>query len=249
MCIQRFIYLGGVYICIQGDSMDKDKTIRVSDEVMQLLTDRKDKSVSMSSAIAGMLDKYMQTDHDMRTDYILRKANRFVLCLKNHAVTVPEFTTVNKIVRISPEVWSRLKDIKTHPDESFNLVLFRLIKATEEPFILYLGKMHSELANKKYEFEKGYRLADMVHIIPTEATESKLVARGSYEIVKTWTEPFSEKYEFRLYDKLPCPDKMAYEIYSYAWEYEQKIIGEGKINQNLMKDIALAVISNTRLRG
>lgn len=212
--------------------MDKDKTIRVSDEVMKLVTECKDNTNSLSVTIAALLDKYESND------FIVKKKGKFLLVLNLPycaEIEIPVFTPVNKIIRISTGVYNRLQDIQAYPDESFNMILFRLTTSVvTKPYILRLGKLHSDMLNtyRKYSFEAGvgcegevfhYELPDIVNVILSDANESSLIARYSGEVLKVWSEPFPEHYEWKnRYDVL-CPDRMAYICYICIADYERKI--------------------------
>lgn len=225
--------------------VNMDKTIRVSDEVLQMLKNYKGKTVSVSSAIAEMLDKYEPTD------FITKKGGVFKLLLGFALIDIPTFTPVNKVLRIAPDTYKHLLDIKAYPDESFNMMLFRLVTAvTTKPYILQLGKAHNALAEnfEKYCFEAGidedgtvypYDLQDIINLVKTEDEESRLVARYTGEVIRVWSEPFPEQFEYRNADRLFCPDKIAYECYLCTADFEQRVqrsftfdIAEAKMRRN-----------------
>jgi hypothetical protein len=51
----------------------------------------------------------------------------YILFVDGRKKRVPSFSSPNKIIRISEGLHSWLNSLKIHPDESFNMVLFRLI--------------------------------------------------------------------------------------------------------------------------
>jgi predicted CopG family antitoxin len=216
-----------------------DKTIRVSDEVLKILNSCKDQTVSMSAAISALLDKYEPTD------FISRKRGMFLLQLDFASIDIPTFTPVNKILRISPDTYERLLSVKAYPDESFNMILFRVVTAvTTKPYILQLGKAHHVFTEKfkNYCFEAGididgvvytYDLLDIINLVQTEAEESKLIARYTGEVIRVWSEPFPEQFEYRNADRLFCPDKIAYDCYLCTADFENKV------KRNFTFDIAM----------
>lgn len=129
-----------------GDNMEKDKTIRVSDEIMTMITAGKEDSVSISSAIAAMLEKYEPVDR------IVNDSGKFVLVIGSTKINVPTFTPVNKIVRIAPDTYDKLSSIKAYPDESYNMILFRLMSVVNTPYENTVSKYNAELNELVYKY-------------------------------------------------------------------------------------------------
>ncbi len=86
----------------------------------------------MDSVVFDLVQEYVTCKNE-----IVREEEEFVLIIDGRKKKVPSFSSPNKIIRISKDLHSWLKLLKSHPDESFNTLLFKMISCHYENKPIY----------------------------------------------------------------------------------------------------------------
>jgi hypothetical protein len=99
-------------------------------------------------------------------------------------------------------------------------------KSTEvkKAFILKIGKLHRKILNdfSKYIILDIYNFCDVVDALPSSTYETCLIYRETGELLKTWSEPFSESYESEKSCTRLSPDSIIYTCHLLIRDYEMK---------------------------
>jgi len=110
------------------------KTIKVSTDIYESLHFCKNAKtgITMDSVVFDLVRGYGTCKNE-----IIREEEEFVLIIDGRKKKVPSFSSPNKIIRISIDLHSWLKQLKSHPDESFNTLLFKMISCHYENKPIY----------------------------------------------------------------------------------------------------------------
>jgi len=76
-------------------------------------------------------------EYDKCKNEITREEDEFFLIIDGRKKKVPSFSSPTKIIRVSKNLHSWLKQLKSHPDESFNTLLFKMISCHYENKPIY----------------------------------------------------------------------------------------------------------------
>jgi len=110
------------------------KTIKVSNEIYESLRFCKNAKtgIKMDDVVFNLVREY-----EICKNEIVREEEEFVLIIDGRKKKVPSFSSPNQIIRISKDLHSWLKQLKSHPDESFNTLLFKMISGHYENKPIY----------------------------------------------------------------------------------------------------------------
>jgi len=102
----------------------KTKTVKISTDIYESLRFCKDttKSESMDTLVWRLI-----SDYDECKNEIVRDENDFFLVIDGKTRKFPLFSSNTKIIRLSESIHEWLSQLKSHPDESFNTLLFKII--------------------------------------------------------------------------------------------------------------------------
>jgi predicted CopG family antitoxin len=110
------------------------KTIKISTDIYESLRFCKNAKtgITMDSVVFDLVRGYETCKNE-----IVREEEEFVLIVDGRKKKLPSFSSPNKIIRISKNLHSWLKLLKSHPDESFNTLLFKMISCHYENKPIY----------------------------------------------------------------------------------------------------------------
>lgn len=100
------------------------KTIKISKDIHDALVFTKGQNFkkSMTKSIENLLDT-----HVIYNCTLEQEKDNFYFVIEGRRRLIPKFSSETKIIRVSDNVYETLSFWKQHPDESFNILLFRLI--------------------------------------------------------------------------------------------------------------------------
>jgi hypothetical protein len=122
--------------------MEKSKIVRLSAEVLSMLTSSKEfESDSMNRTMIMLLEKY-----NPEAVSIDKSETGYVLRIDYAVIPIPTLSVANKSIRVSNDVYNRLGAYRSHPDETLNTTVFKIISYHNEK-IDPIHQMHRDFAH------------------------------------------------------------------------------------------------------